>query len=226
MTIFAVANTKGGVGKSTDSVQLVTGLTTRGMSAGLVDGDTKQNSAMLSMTNRIKNGFPGIKTFGVTDGASLRAQVRLQAPDFDHIVIDVGAKDSGNLRGALTVANVLLIPFTPESYDVWEFTNMIALVQEAMEARAAVDDGTGPLMVIPFLNKADTFDGAKSDNALAIEEVSSHGFPVAPVRLVLRKAIARASAAGLNVTEYKPLDPKAADEVDAWINYILEVSKS
>jgi chromosome partitioning protein len=217
MTIFAVANTKGGVGKSTDSVQLATGLVARGASVGLVDGDTKQNSAMLSMTNRINNGFPGIKTFGVADGASLRSQVRLQAPDFDHIVIDVGAKDSGTMRGALTVAEVLLIPFTPESYDVWEFTNMIALVQEALELR--------PFKVIPFLNKADTFDGDKSDNALAVEEVSSHGFPVAPVRLVSRKAIARASAAGLNVADYKPLDPKARDEVDAWIDHILEVSK-
>lgn len=216
MTIFTVANTKGGVGKSTSSVQITTGIALLGFRPWLADGDKKQTSALLSLTNRINAGFPGIPATELSEGATLRAQVRLQAPQYDHTIIDVGARDSGALRAALTVTDVLVVPFAPRAYDTWAYEQMIELVKEAQELRE--------IRVVPFLNMADAHDGPGSDNAVAIADVEAYGFPVAPVRLGNRKAIDRASAAGLNVSEYKPADEKARFEVAKLVQHLLDVA--
>jgi chromosome partitioning protein len=218
MTIFTVANTKGGVGKSTSTVQISTGFALQGLRPWVVDGDKKQTSALLSLTNRLNAGFPGIPATELSDGGSLRAQVRLQSPQFDHTIIDVGARDSGALRAALTVTDVLVVPFAPRAYDLWAYENMVELVKEAQELR--------DIKVIPFLNMAKADDGKNSDNATAIADIEAMGFPVAPVRVGNRVAIDRASAAGLNVQEYKPVDEKARDEVAKLVQYILEFSQA
>ncbi|MDN4056319.1 AAA family ATPase [Massilia sp. YIM B02763] len=217
MTIFTVANTKGGVGKSTTSVQLSTGIALRGLRPWLADGDKKQTSALLSLTNRINAGLPGIPATELSDGPTLRAQVKLQAPQYDHTIIDVGARDSGALRAALTVTDVLVVPFAPRAYDLWAYEQMIELVKEIQEER--------DIKVVPFLNMADPHDGPGSDNATAIADIEAYGFTVAPVRLGNRKAIDRASAVGMNVMEYKPADEKARLEVSNLVEHLLAITQ-
>lgn len=218
MAIYTIANTKGGVGKSTTTVQISTGFSLLGQDPWVVDGDKKQTSALLSLTNRVTGGLPGIPATELSDGPTLRAQVRLQAPKFKHTIIDVGARDSGALRAALTVTDVLVVPFAPRAYDLWAYEQMIELVKEAQELRE--------IQVVPFLNMADPHDGPGSDNAIAIADVENYGFKVAPVRLGNRKAIDRASAAGLNVSEYKPADDKARVEVRQLVDYLLGLGRT
>src|SRR3546814_5792752 len=66
-------------------------------------------------------------------GAALRSQVRQLAAKYDDIIIDVGGRDTGSLRAALTVADTLLVPVQPRSFDVWALDQVAALVAEARE---------------------------------------------------------------------------------------------
>ena len=45
---------------------------------------------------------------------------------YDHIIIDVGGRDTGSLRAALTVADAILIPFQPRSVDLWTAAATVA----------------------------------------------------------------------------------------------------
>jgi len=211
MTIYVVANKKGGIGKSTTAVQLATGLALKGRRVWAVDGDKDQTSMLLALTIRMNSGLPGIAASELSDGATLRAQVRLQAAGFDDVVIDVGARDSGSLRAALSVADVLLIPFAPRSFDVWAFENMVNLVREVQEMR--------DFKVLAFLNKA---DAAGQDNERAIADVAQYGYEIAAVTIGDRKSLSHASAAGMHVSEFKGADQavrrEVADLLDAVIN--------
>jgi len=204
MTIYAVANKKGGVGKSTTSVQLVTGLSLAGRRVWAVDGDDEQTSMHLALTARILADLPGIPSVPLTDGPSMRAQVLLQAGNFDDVVIDVGAKDSGAMRAALSLCDVMVFPFAPRSFDVWAFENTVNLAREMQQVK--------DFKVLAFLNKADPA-GQEADNEASIEYVSQFGFEISKCRLGDRKAFSHASAAGRHISEFKGAPPDARNEM-------------
>lgn len=204
--IFTVGNTKGGVGKSTLAVQLAVMRATAGSDVWLIDGD-RQGTTHTAMCARAEaNQAPGIACGQYVEGPALRAQVLHQSKKFDDIIIDAGGRDSTALRAALTLSNVLLVPFQPRTFDVWALQDMAALIDEARSVR----DG---LIVYAVLNDADP-NVTSTDNAEAAAYVAR--FPQfeyldTPIRG--RKAFANSAGQGMSVFELKKRDPKAEAEI-------------
>ena len=206
--IIAIGNTKGGVGKTTLAVQLAVTRALAGRDVWLIDGD-RQGTAAAAIAARAEAGRePGIACAQYPDGPALRAQVQQQRQKWDDIIIDVGGRDSTALRASLILADVLVVPFAPRSYDVWALDDMAALVEEARSVR----DG---LRAFAVMNLADP--GEQSvDNieaAAAVAEVKAFEYLPTPIRR--RKAFSNAGGAGLSVAELSPRDPKAIAEIDA-----------
>ena len=212
--ILTVGNTKGGVGKTTVAVNLAIARALAGRDVWLIDGD-RQGTAQTAISIRAEAGrVPGIACATYADGPTLRSQVQQQATKFDEIFIDAGGRDSTALRAALVLADVLLVPFQPRSYDVWALNDMAALVEEARSVR----DG---LRAFAFLNCADPGEQS-NDNveaAAAVAEVPQ--FEYLPTPLRRRKAFANAGGAGLSVLELKPEDRKASSELKALIEKLF-----
>jgi chromosome partitioning protein len=213
--IITCGNTKGGVGKSTLAVQLALGLSLAGDTVWFVDGD-KQANGIGAMTLRTDRQLATLPSSSYTDGKTLRAQVMLQAKQFDHTVIDVGGRDTGALRAALLCSDIVLIPFQPRAFDTWALADVAAVIDEANGTRDM------PVLALAVLNCADP---AGSDNTDAIE--STQEFPQMELLQLTeragigrRKAISHASATGLHVSEYKPRDEQAIDEIDALISVL------
>ena len=208
--IITVGNTKGGVGKTTLAVNLAIARALQGRDVWLVDGD-RQGTAQTAISIRAEAGSqPGIACASYPDGPTLRAQVKQQAAKFDDIIIDAGGRDSSALRAALVLSDVLLVPFQPRSYDVWALNDIAILEDEARSVR----DG---LRAVAILNCADPGE-LSSDNleaAAAVGDVPQFEYLATPIRR--RKAFANAAGAGLSVLEQKPVDKKAAEELNALI---------
>ena len=66
-------------------------------------------------------------------GSAIRTQVRQLAPKYDDIIIDVGGRDTGSLRAALTISETFLIPVLPRSFDIWAVDQVAELVRETRE---------------------------------------------------------------------------------------------
>src|SRR3954451_2550936 len=105
--ILAVGNTKGGVGKTTIAVNLAILRVAAGQDVLLVDGDEQGSASLFSQLRADLVGACGYTAVGL-HGAALRTQVRQLATKYSDIVIDVGGRDTGSLRAALTVADVVL----------------------------------------------------------------------------------------------------------------------
>jgi chromosome partitioning protein len=203
--ILVVGNTKGGVGKTTLAINLAIARALQGRDVLLVDGDEQGTAISFTELRTEQLGAPGYTAVSL-HGAAIRTQTRQLAPKYNDVVIDVGGRDTGSLRAALTVANTLLIPVQPRSFDLWAIDNIAALVREAREINER-------LRAVLVLNSA---DAQGSDNDAAAETLGeADGLEYLPLPVGRRKAFPNAAAAGRSVMEQTPKDPKAVQELAA-----------
>jgi chromosome partitioning protein len=205
--ILAVGNTKGGVGKTTLAVNIAIARALSGRDVLLVDGDEQHTAVTFTELRNNELGNPGYTAVSL-QGAAIRTQVRQLAEKYNDIVIDVGGRDTGSLRAALTVTDTLLIPVQPRSFDIWAVDQVAALVKEAREINSE-------LRAVIVLNAADAQGRDNQDAAEALREVQ--GMELLELVIGRRKAFPNAAATGRAVIEQTPKDPKAVEELSALI---------
>jgi len=204
--ILSVGNVKGGVGKTTLAINLVIALARMKRDVLLIDGDEQGTAMAFTELRTNQQGSAGYTAVALA-GAAIRTQVRQLSSKYDDIVIDVGGRDTGSLRSALVVSDLVIIPVQPRSFDLWGVDQTAALVKEAKETNET-------LRALTVLNAADPQGRDNNDAAAVLAEVE--GLEHAPVFIIRRKAFPNAAAAGLSVLEYD--DPKAKEE----FNQLLE----
>lgn len=214
--ILAVGNTKGGVGKTTLSIQILLARAMSSKDVWLVDGDSQATaSSAISIRN---DDFPdrAISYSKYDSGKELAQQVKQQAKKYDDTIIDVGGRDSSALRHTLMIADTLLIPFAPQSFDIWALQDIAELLDEANTLRQA------PLKALGVLNLADPrkLSTDNIDAAKAAAEIE--GINVLSNTVVRRKAYGNASSQGLSVLEMKPIDSKAKVEIEKLVSILFE----
>ena len=212
--ILAVGNVKGGVGKTTLAINLTIALARAKRDILLIDGDEQGTAlAFTDLRTNQREGPPGYTAVAL-HGANLRTQARQLARKYSDIIIDVGGRDTGSLRAALTVAEVVLIPVKPRSFDLWGVDQTADLVREAREVNER-------LRAVVVLNEADAQGRDNEEAADSLHEVA--GVEIAPLLIGRRKAFSNAASAGLSVLEWS--DRKAIDEFGALATYLFGVSR-
>jgi len=174
----------------------------------LIDGDEQASASTFA---ELRADQAAASAFSVVrlQGAAIRQQMRALREKYREIIIDVGGRDTGSLRAALTVADVILIPFQPRSVDLWVGAQIAALVSEARQVNET-------LRAFAMLNIADAQGRDNDDAAEALKGMD--GIEALPCVVVRRKAFPNAFSNGLAVTEQSPKDSKAVDELLSVVN--------
>jgi len=208
--ILTVGNTKGGVGKTTLAINIAIARALSGSDVLLVDGDEQHTAITFTELRNSLLGKTGYTAVSL-HGAALRTQVRQLSSKYADIVIDVGGRNTGSLRAALTVTDVLLVPVQPRSFDIWAVDQVVALIQEAREINPT-------MRAVAMLNAADA-QGNDNKGALdALRDMES--IELLEFSIGRRKAFPNAASAGRAVIEQSPKDPKAIEELTAILNAI------
>ncbi len=207
MKVIAVAAQKGGAGKTTLSVHLATAATLAGYDAAVVDLDP-QGSAASWGDDR------GEEPPEVISGQASRLDKILAAAKgqgFHLIVIDTGPAADAAARRAAEMADVVLIPCRPASFDLRAIKTTVDLVQTTRT----------PAFVV--LNAAPPRSRAVDE---AREVIAGLGAQVAPVTICQRAAFTHAVIGGRTAVEFEP-DGKAAEEISAlweWARSTLKLA--
>lgn len=214
--IVVAGGIKGGSGKSTAATNLAVIRATQGRDVLLVDADDQETATdFTALRNETQSGAVRYTCIKLT-GPAVRTETLRLASRFDDVVIDTGGRDTTSQRAALSVANVLVVPFVPRSFDVWTIEKVGALVSEM----GAANPG---LKAFTFLNRADPRGTDNEDSADVLRDTPALTYLNAP--LGTRKAYSNAAAQGLAVTEIRPLDPKAVDEFMVLFRYVFGIDK-
>lgn len=202
--IVTVGGIKGGSGKTTIATNLAIMRANLGRDVLLVDADDQETATDFT-TLRSANlpdgaGYTGIKL----TGPAVRTQTLRLKEKYDDILIDTGGRDTSSQRAALSIADVLLVPFVPRSFDVWTIEKVAAIVEEMRQANP-------DLKAFTFLNRADSRGSDNKDAAEVLQDTSALVLLAASIGQ--RKAFGNAAAEGLAVTELRQPDAKATEEM-------------
>jgi chromosome partitioning protein len=211
--IITIGGTKGGCGKTTTATNLAIYLVLQGSEVLLVDADEQKTATDFSYQRQATLNDTGYTAIQLT-GAAVRSQVLKQKEKYDHIVIDVGGRDTDGLRAALTVSDVLLSPFKPKNYDIWTLDKIEKLVTEA-------EMYNENLKSFSFINEAFTHSKVK-DNAEAAQSLNeSKIIKFLGVQIGNRKVFSDSVGEGLSVFEIAK-DKKAIAEFEGLYNSFME----
>ena len=209
--IIVCGGIKGGTGKTTIASNL-TALRARTHDVLLVDADEQESATIF--TSIRKSGRPDLPQFTsiILRDEQVRRELERLVDRYDDVVIDTGGRDTRSQRAALSIANMLLLPFNPRSLDIWTIENVETLLKDIWTINPT-------LKAVSLLNRADV---QGSDNADTIDILSSlEGISFSGVSLVNRKAYGRATAQGLAIPELKQRDPKAENEIRTLFKHVF-----
>ena len=205
--IIAVLNQKGGVGKTTLSVNLAAAVALSGQRALLIDADPQGSALDWQAARTGESLFPVVGMAKPT----LHKDVPGLAGGYDHVVIDGPPRVNDLAKSAILAAHVVLIPVKPSPYDVWAADEIVKLIQEV----ALYKEGLRSLFVVTR-KIGNTALGR--DVAAALKE---YPFPLAATAVGQRIVFAESAASGRSVLEAEPKG-LATKEIRSLIRELLE----
>ena len=213
--IIAVANLKGGVGKSTIAVNLACALADNAQRILIVDADSQGTSSFWDSQGKLPVETKGMPLDDRTAStgwlarlifdkdANDRARVRrwkrsLKSSFAAYVVVDCPPHEGLATRAALAVADLVIMPVTASAADLVATASAIELVGKA---RARRKDKGPRCLLVPSRVDRTTSTGRQIESVL-----KQFGQPLAPA-LCQRVAFADSIAFGQWVGDYRPNGP-------------------
>lgn len=217
--ILVSGGIKGGSGKTTVATNLTIMRALAGKDVLLVDADDQETATDFTvLRNERREGGAGYTNIKLS-GASVRTEVQRLKDKYDDIIIDTGGRDTASQRAALTIANVVLVPFVPRSFDIWTIEKIADLIQEIRSVNPS-------LVAYTFINRADPHPKGHDNYEAADVLREVEGLTYLDVILVHRKAFGDAAGGGMAVTELNATTSKAAEEIVRLYSAIFDQSQN
>jgi len=199
--LFVVTNEKGGVGKTTTAVNLAAMCVLAGKETLLVDTD-KQESASAWAAVRHENEIEPIITCVAKTGKVGYDLLKLKEK-FEVVVVDAGGRDSIEMRQAMAVADVVLIPIRPAQFDVWSLSRMAQLINDIAEKSGS------KINAFALINGASPNPAVRETTEVReVLQDYNEVFPCLKTVITERIAFRKAAREGRGVVE---LEPSLAD---------------
>jgi chromosome partitioning protein len=208
--IVLIGHQKGGVGKSTITVNLAAELQRRGQDVCIVEADPTVHTASIWAADRVEAGGAPIKTEKITGNLYTRLMNLDKAHDV--VLVDAAGKDSKELRTAMTACDLLLAPLLPSQPDLDTSKPLLETVRQARK----FNEG---LKVMGVLNRvsAHVFDDEEGE---AREYMQAYpDLVLAKTVLHDRKVFRKAMSVGMGVVETR--DRKAKAEIQLLLQEAL-----
>jgi len=208
--IITIAQQKGGSGKTTVAAHLAVAFVQSGRSVGLLDVDPQGSLGEWFERREAALGEDAMDlAFRTASGWGARREAKQLARDHDVVVVDTPPKSDLEIRPAIEMADLVIVPVQPTPVDLWATTPTLEM---------AAKERTGSLIVI---------NRALSRALLTAEMIAAAGelgHAIADAHLGNRVAYPQSMGEGRTAPELAP-GGVAAAEVAALAREVLRHAK-
>ncbi|MBU2963813.1 ParA family protein [Citreicella sp. C3M06] len=206
-SVITVAQQKGGSGKTTLSANLAVGMRRLGKTVALIDTDPQGSLGRWFMT-RLELAPEEVEgmEFATSSAWGITYECRKLADRYDLVIIDTPPKADSDLRPALRIANLVIVPVSMSHLDLWATESVLDLAHR--ESREA-------LMV---LNRTRPGTRLSAEITEAAQKMHAR---IATAQFANRVGYAEAFGHGLSAAEGRKTP--ARDEVEALSTEVAQI---
>lgn len=204
--IITLAQQKGGSGKTTLAVNLAVALRDAGHSVALVDTDPQGSMGRWFIERMERLGEDDGLEFSTSSAWGASYESEKLKKRFDFVILDTPPKIDSDLRPALRVADLVIVPVASSHVDLWATEGVLDL---AAREKA---------QVLIVLNRARAGTRLGADVAAGAESL---GAQVSEVQVANRVAYAETLGQGLGVLD-RARSGTARDEMAALRDAVLQ----
>lgn len=205
--IIVIANSKGGVGKSTIAVHLAAWLIEQGHRVTLADCDTQQSSS-----EWVREAVPAVKAVRLDNPDVILSDLPLLAAETDYVVADGPGSQTETSRALLLRADLAIVPCKASMLEVRALAKATEVLRVSQDIRAGSPDA---VIVLSMVGKNYRLTQDMKAAAAALN------LPLASRAMILRQIYADAPGQGAVVSSMGTRAREAAEEIDFIFREIL-----
>lgn len=205
--IITIANSKGGVGKSTLAVHLAAWLHEQGHSVTLADCDTQQSSS-----EWIHEAIPELKTVRLGNPNEILNELPALGQETDFVIADGPGSNTETSRALLLRADYAIVPCKASMLEVRALAKATEVLRQAQDIRGGIPKA---IIVLSMVGKNYRLTKDMKDAAAALN------LPLAATAMILRQIYADAPGQGEVVWRLGSRAAEAANEVEQLFREIL-----
>lgn len=208
--IISFLNQKGGVGKTTLSINVATALAQNNLKILLIDADPQNSSMDWAATRQID----GLFTVVGINKPIIHKEVNKLNRDYDHIIIDGPPRIYDVAKSAIVASDLIVIPVQPSPYDIWAANEVVKLIREVSE----------PLEGIKTIKSTFVINRKIVNTAIGrdvSEALKHYDMDILDTHICQRVPYAETAASGSTILESLHKESLAAKEISCLTNEIL-----
>ena len=205
--IIVVANSKGGVGKSTLAVHLAAWLAAQGHAVTFADCDAQQSSGPW-----VAAALPGMRLVRLETSNDILNDLPQLGAECDYVVADGPGSDSDRGRSLLFRADLAVVPCKASMLEVWA---LAAATETLRQAQSVREGRPRAVIVLSMVGKHYRLTQDMKDAAAAL------GLPLAGGAMTLRQVYADAPGQRSVVWDLGSRGREAAAEVELLFRELL-----
>lgn len=216
--IIAVANSKGGVGKTTIARNIALACHVNELNTLALDCDPQKSLEKFFSARAERLDCIELDCDVKTEAVGLKRDILHRAEKYERVIVDVGGRDSVAMRQVLMAADVVIIPTTTGQ----ESTDALEQMIDAFEDAKGVNE---ELLAFILVNMApsDTHDTTARITAEGLANLYEGKAAVLDTRIKHRKAWLQSGYDGLAIWEVPSKgENKASAEFEALVNELAE----